>query len=82
MGNTDFGKYQELVEKYNPNKINICPKSADDLYDYYRSYTRVLLDCVFEEIKTYNPKKDKNQFFFFFFLSFFFVILYFIFLLH
>ena len=52
MGNTDFGKYQELVEKYNPDIINICPKSADELYSYYRSYTQVLLDCVFEEIKT------------------------------
>lgn len=52
MENIDFGKYQELVEKYNPDIINICPKSADELYGYYRSYTRVLLDCVFEEIKT------------------------------
>lgn len=52
MGNTNIGKYQELVEKYNPNTINICPKSADELYGYYRAYTQVLLDCVLEEIKT------------------------------
>ncbi len=52
MGNTDIGKYQELIEKYDTNIINTYPKSADELYGYYRAYTRVLLDCVFEEIET------------------------------
>ena len=52
MGNTDIGKYQELVEQYDPKIINICPKSADELYGYYRAYTQILLDCVFEEIET------------------------------
>ena len=51
MGNTDVRKYQELVEKYNPDIINNCPKTADELYGYYRVYTQVLLDCVLEKIK-------------------------------
>ena len=52
MRNADWEKYQELVEKYDPSIINVCPKSADELYGFYRAYTRVLLDCVFEEIQT------------------------------